>query len=97
MNLSHPYYSHVYSYLLRQPPSPEEKQHKVRLMFGNGLRSEIWKEFVTRFNIKQISEIYGATEGNISFCKLSCEKTRLDFTNSQELLNKLLCKYVSDD
>jgi len=52
---------------LRQPPSPEETQHKVRLMFGNGMRQEIWKEFVERFRIKNISEIYGATEGNIQF------------------------------
>ena len=33
-------------------------------MFGNGLRGEVWQEFVTRFNIKNISEFYGATEGN---------------------------------
>ncbi|ODN00727.1 Long-chain fatty acid transport protein 4, partial [Orchesella cincta] len=53
-------------YLLRQPSTPEEKKHSVRLMFGNGLRAEIWEEFVKRFNIRQISEIYGSTEGNAS-------------------------------
>lgn len=53
-------------YLLRQPPSVEETQHKVRIMFGNGLRAEIWENFVERFNIKQISELYGSTEGNAS-------------------------------
>ncbi len=35
-------------------------------MLGNGLRAEIWKECVERFNIKNISELYGATEGNVS-------------------------------
>ncbi len=43
-------------------------------MLGNGLRAEIWKECVERFNIKNISELYGATEGNVSMgrcCLLS--------------------------
>ena len=31
-------------------------------MFGNGLRAEIWKEFVERFNV-EIGELYGSTEG----------------------------------
>ena len=46
------------------PVVPEEKQHKVRVMFGNGLRPQIWEKFVTRFNIPDIAEFYGATEGN---------------------------------
>ena len=33
-------------------------------MFGNGLRPDIWTEFTERFNIPNISEFYGATEGN---------------------------------
>lgn len=37
-------------------------------MFGNGLRPQIWEEFVNRFssptNRVQIAEFYGATEGN---------------------------------
>ncbi len=32
-------------------------------MFGNGLRGEIWGDFVARFGVK-ISEVYGSTEGN---------------------------------
>lgn len=31
---------------------------------GNGLRPKIWTEFVERFNIKQVGEFYGSTEGN---------------------------------
>lgn len=33
-------------------------------MFGNGLQPEIWPEFTKRFNIPQINELYGSTEGN---------------------------------
>jgi solute carrier family 27 fatty acid transporter 1/4 len=32
-------------------------------MFGNGLRGEIWGDFVARFGVR-IGEIYGSTEGN---------------------------------
>uniref|UniRef100_A0A1I7YHW0 Very long-chain fatty acid transport protein n=1 Tax=Steinernema glaseri TaxID=37863 RepID=A0A1I7YHW0_9BILA len=56
------YIGEICRYLLAQPVCPEEKQHKMRLMYGNGLRSEIWKKFVERFNI-QIGEVYGSTEG----------------------------------
>ena len=41
-----------------------DKKHKVRIMFGNGLRATLWKDFITRFNIPNIAEFYGATEGN---------------------------------
>lgn len=45
---------------------PEETQHSVRLMFGNGIKPQIWKQFQDRFGIKMIGEFYGATEGNCS-------------------------------
>ena len=32
-------------------------------MFGNGMRPQIWQEFVDRFKIPLIAELYGATEG----------------------------------
>lgn len=51
-------------YLLAAPPSAEERSHSIRLMFGNGLRPQIWEEFVKRFGIEKIAEFYGATEGN---------------------------------
>ena len=51
-------------YLLRQGYTREEKQHKIRAMIGTGLRAEIWPEFVSRFGIKKIHELYGSTDGN---------------------------------
>ena len=51
-------------YLLAQPERPTDRQHRVRLATGNGLRPQIWKAFQQRFNITQIGEFYGSTEGN---------------------------------
>ncbi|VDM25489.1 unnamed protein product [Toxocara canis] len=58
------YVGELCRYLLAQKEIPEEKLHKVRLMYGNGLRAEIWPDFVNRFNITKIGELYGSTEGN---------------------------------
>lgn len=58
------YIGEICRYLLNTKECPEEKQHRVRLMFGNGLRPNIWTEFVNRFNIPNIAEFYGSTEGN---------------------------------
>lgn len=58
------YIGEICRYLLNTPESEYESQHAVRLMFGNGLRPEIWTDFTERFNIPNISEFYGSTEGN---------------------------------
>lgn len=63
------YIGEICRYLLRQPPSPHDTAHQVRLMIGNGLRPEIWSEFVERFQIKNVGEIYGSTEGNCGLCE----------------------------
>ena len=57
------YIGELCRYLLAQPPGPFDKSN-IRLVIGNGLRPDIWDAFKTRFNIKQIGEFYGATEGN---------------------------------
>lgn len=57
-------------YLLSAPPKPEDTAHRLRLMFGNGMRPQIWNEFVKRFNIKRVSEFYGSSEGNANICKI---------------------------
>lgn len=54
-------------YLLAQPNRPSDKQHSVRIAYGNGLRPQVWREFQSRFGIGKIGEYYGSTEGNVSF------------------------------
>lgn len=41
----------------------ESIKHSVRAIFGNGLKPQIWTEFVNTFGIKEVYEFYGATEG----------------------------------
>ncbi|XP_051168610.1 long-chain fatty acid transport protein 4-like [Leptopilina boulardi] len=58
------YIGEICRYLMTVPPSSYDTSHKVRLLYGNGLRPQIWEPFVKRFQVKQIGEFYGATEGN---------------------------------
>ncbi|XP_031354017.1 long-chain fatty acid transport protein 4-like isoform X1 [Photinus pyralis] len=44
-------------------PRKEPVKHSVRAIFGNGLKAQIWTEFVNTFEIKEVFEFYGATEG----------------------------------
>lgn len=64
------YIGEICRYLMVQPSSPNDQSHNVRVMFGNGLRPQIWTQFKERFNIKQIGEFYGATEGNASIVNI---------------------------
>ncbi|GAD91589.1 hypothetical protein PVAR5_0161 [Paecilomyces variotii No. 5] len=50
-------------YLLAMPPSPQDRQHKVRFMYGNGLRPEVWEKFRERFGIAEVAEFFSSTEG----------------------------------
>ncbi|CAJ0574629.1 unnamed protein product, partial [Mesorhabditis spiculigera] len=56
------YIGEICRYLLAQPKCAEEDNHRMRLMYGNGLRAEIWQKFVDRFGVR-IGEVYGSTEG----------------------------------
>jgi fatty-acyl-CoA synthase len=60
------YIGELCRYLLRAPPSAEERQHALRICCGNGLRGDIWQAFAERFRIPRIFEFYAATEGNVS-------------------------------
>ena len=60
------YIGELCRYLLNAPFHKYEKDHNLRMVTGNGLRPDIWDDFKDRFNIKNILEFYGATEGNVS-------------------------------
>ncbi len=58
------YIGELCRYLLQAPERPEERQHRLRVAVGNGLRPEIWEKFQKRFSIPMVREFYGSTEGN---------------------------------
>jgi fatty-acyl-CoA synthase len=60
------YIGELCRYLANQPEVAEERQHRLRLAFGNGLRPDVWEKLVGRFAVPQVLEFYGSTEGNVS-------------------------------
>ncbi|NXW81839.1 S27A2 synthetase, partial [Alopecoenas beccarii] len=61
------YVGELMRYLCNTPKRPDDREHGVRLAVGNGLRAEVWQEFLQRFGPVAIWEFYGATEGNAGF------------------------------
>ena len=61
------YIGELCRYLLNQPSRASDTAHNVRVGFGNGLRPDIWEQFINRFSIPKMIEFYGSTEGNVSF------------------------------
>jgi fatty-acyl-CoA synthase len=61
------YIGELCRYLANQPTHPDERAHKLRLAFGNGLRPDVWDTIIGRFGVPRVLEFYGSTEGNVSF------------------------------
>ncbi|CAH1254269.1 SLC27A2 [Branchiostoma lanceolatum] len=51
--------------------SPNDRKHNVRLALGNGLGQDVWKEFQSRFGVREIMEFYGMTEGVTTYLNLT--------------------------
>ncbi len=58
-------------YLLSTPEASWDRNHGVRLMYGNGLRPNVWQSFVDRFEVRNIVEFYAATEGNCNVANMT--------------------------
>jgi acyl-CoA synthetase (AMP-forming)/AMP-acid ligase II len=58
------YIGELCRYLAGAPESPRDREHRVRVITGNGLQHDVWRVIQARFGISRISEFYGATEGN---------------------------------
>ena len=51
-------------YLLMAPTHPLERDHpRLRAMFGNGMRPDVWTRFQTRFSVPEVIEFFNSTEG----------------------------------
>uniref|UniRef100_F6U4H3 Very long-chain fatty acid transport protein n=1 Tax=Ciona intestinalis TaxID=7719 RepID=F6U4H3_CIOIN len=62
------YIGEILRYVCKQPETPEDTKHSVRLIIGNGLRPDVWKQFLERYGADiHVLEFYAATEGNVGF------------------------------
>ncbi|OWA52517.1 Long-chain fatty acid transport protein 4 [Hypsibius exemplaris] len=76
------YIGEMCRYLLRHPSGRLVGQtDSLRIMFGQGLRSNIWKEFVETFKIPVVLETYGSTEGNVGLANLDGKVGAIGFTS----------------
>jgi citronellyl-CoA synthetase len=64
------YVGELCRYLIDQPASVTDRQHRVTKMIGNGLRPGAWAAFKTRFGVGHICELYAASDGNIGFTNI---------------------------
>jgi citronellyl-CoA synthetase len=64
------YIGELCRYLMQQPESPQDRENSIGKIVGNGLRPDIWKDFKHRFDISEIYEFYGSSEGNLAFANL---------------------------
>lgn len=65
------YIGELCRFLLSVPPAAGEREHRIRIACGNGLRPDVWEEFQSRFAIPRVLEFYAATEANFSL--YNCE------------------------
>lgn len=65
------YVGEAVRYLMAAPPSPLDRQHSVRVMFGNGLRPDVWEKFRRRFGVETVSEFFNSTEGVFSLLNVN--------------------------
>ena len=93
------YVGETMRYILAAPPDIDpktgedlDKKHSVRLIFGNGLRPDIWNRVKERFNIPTVLEFYAATEGTSATWNLSSN----NFSSGAVGRNGLIASYILD-
>ncbi|XP_051971621.1 long-chain fatty acid transport protein 6 [Xyrauchen texanus] len=85
------YIGELCRYLCNQPVADNEKDHRVRMGVGNGLRQDVWREFQQRFGQIRMCEIYGSTEGNLCFMN---HIGKIGAVGRSNFFYKLIFKYV---
>jgi acyl-CoA synthetase (AMP-forming)/AMP-acid ligase II len=61
------YVGELCRYLVATPPTQYDKAHACIVANGNGLQKDIWTQFMNKFHIPEIREIYRSTEGIAKF------------------------------
>ncbi|XP_072554384.1 long-chain fatty acid transport protein 2-like isoform X2 [Paramormyrops kingsleyae] len=92
------YIGETMRYLCNTQKKADDRDHRVRLAIGNGIRADVWKEFLNRFGSIQVRELYAATEGNIGFMNLSGKIGAVGRVNyiQRKIFPYLLIKYDTE-
>ncbi|XP_034542368.1 very long-chain acyl-CoA synthetase-like [Notolabrus celidotus] len=85
------YIGEIMRYLCNVPKKPNDQTHKVRLAIGNGMRADVWRDFISRFGNINIREFYGATEGNFSLINYS---NKIGSIGRDTFMHRLLFSYA---
>ncbi|XP_028258171.1 very long-chain acyl-CoA synthetase-like [Parambassis ranga] len=85
------YIGEIMRYLCNTPKKDNDKDHKVRVAMGNGIRGDTWTEFLERFGNIRICECYGATEGNVGFVNYV---GKVGAIGREHILHKTMCPYA---
>lgn len=64
------YVGEVCRYLANQPPRPDDRAHRLRVMMGAGIGADVWRVFTERFGVERILEGWSSTEANTSLINL---------------------------
>lgn len=76
-------------YLLAAPPSPLDKQHNIRAIYGNGLRPDVWTRFQERFGIDEVGEFFNSTEGMLALVNYARSPYMRDCVGHHGLIMRL--------
>ena len=79
-------------YLLAAPPSPLDKEHKVRCMWGNGLRPDVWLPFRERFGVPEVAEFFNSSEGLLSLFVWNRGNYAVDCVGHHGALERLIMR-----
>ena len=88
------YVGEAIRYLLAAPPSPLDKEHKVRCMFGNGLRPDVWLRFRERFGVENVAEFFNSSEGMLALLNYDCGDFQANCVGHHGAPLRLLLKNV---
>ncbi|CAB1370478.1 long-chain-acyl-CoA synthetase [Denitratisoma oestradiolicum] len=84
-------------YLYNQPPRPDDRDHKLKVMTGSGLSPAIWQAFQDRFGVTQMIEGYGGTELNVGMMNIDNRIGSCGRIPFRDRSNARLVKYDRDN
>ncbi|MFP6816954.1 MAG: long-chain-acyl-CoA synthetase [Pseudomonadales bacterium] len=77
------YIGELCRYLTNTPARPDDHDNPLENIMGNGMRPDVWMDFKNRYDVKRVSEFYGASEGNVSFANLLNKDCTIGMTTAK--------------